>query len=203
MLSLQQQHARATADGDVDKIEKLIAQYHDHQQAVNQLNGNINNAHQQLSNKPVRKSVEKVTQQKTPAEQMADKWVAENSWYNDPKYMEKRKLVDKLCADAVAAKYDASSLKFWNYIDSKIEEASTKKQSPRRSPPAVRPVVKGNNVQSISSGKKSVDREILTAVRSALERRGVDKNHPEFDRLQKSYYRTYSMHAKERQSNVN
>lgn len=204
-LTIQQQFERAKMEQDADKVEGLIAKYNDKQQLINQLSNNLNNAQAQLNNKPERKKAAVSTEVDKPkrsaGEQMADKWVSENSWYNDPTHMDKRKIVDDLCAKAVAAKYDPSSLKFWNYIDKEVEALSSKKDTPRRTPPAVRPTIKQGGSQTVSDNKKKIDSEILRASNAALERAGFTKTHPDYERRQKSYYKTYFAHAQKTKVN--
>lgn len=195
MVILQQQYARAQAEQDVDKQSDLIAKHSERQQLIGQLQNNIGNAQHQLSAKPVRavKEVVKVEPPKRSAgEQMADKWAAENPWYNDPARMKDRQLVDDLCKKAMEAKYDPASLKFWNYIDREVEAANSKRDAPRRTPPAARPVANKGGSQSMSTNNRNKpDPDILKAAHLALDRRGIAKGHPEFEKLQKSYYGTF------------
>lgn len=203
VVTLQQQYARAQVEQDADKQADLIAKYNEKQQAINQLQSNIGNAQQQLNNKPVR-AVKEPAKAEAPkrsaGELMADKWAAENPWYNDPAHKAKRDLVNELCAKAVEAKYDPSSLKFWNYIDKEVEAQSSKKDTPRRAQPAVRPVAnKGGSVSSTNKNKP--DAEILRAAHKALERRGISKADPRFETLQKSYYGTFKREIEKAKNN--
>lgn len=200
VLAIQQAHARATADGDTDKVVELIAKYDEKQRSINQIQSNINNAQHQLANKPQRKVKEPVIEAKKQPEKnaamvMADRWTEENPWYNDPTHKEKRQLVDKLVKEAISDKYNPATLKFWAYIDRKVEEDTKKKETPRRTPPAVRPVINQVGNQPVSNNKKRADAEILLAADKALERRGIGKTHPDFIKYRKSYYKTYSTHA--------
>ena len=202
MLVIQQQYERAKLEQDGDKVEALIAKYSEKQTAVNQLNGNLNNAQQQLNNKPVRKAAEVTPEKKrTAGELMADKWAAENSWYNDPAHMAKRKIVDETCKKAIEAKYDPGTLKFWQYVDKEVEAATNKKDAPRRTPPAFRPVSSNQTGTQTMSGKKKADAEILTAAHRMLERRGISKSDPRFDKLQKSYYATVKREVEKAKQN--
>lgn len=201
---LQVEFEKAKINQDTDEIAKIYRLYQEKQDILNQINSNLTEGQRKLDDRPVRKIAEVKQEEKpkkTAGELMAEKWASENPWYGDPTHKVKRDLVDKLCADAIAAKYDPSSLKFWNYIDRNVE-ASEKKESERRTRPAMRPVSNQGGTQSVSNNKKKADPEILRAAHAALSRRNITKGHPDFEEKEKSYYATFSREInKSRESN--
>lgn len=163
--ALYVEYERAKSESEWDKAQLIATQYNEKNSLVNQLNGNIQNAKQQLANKTIRKSedlapTKEETPKRTSAQLMADKWALENSWFNDPAHNDKRKIVEATIEEAIKSKYDASSLAFWRHVDNKVAEFEAKKTTPRRSPPAIRPSGVKSGVQKVVD-KKNADAEAL------------------------------------------
>ncbi len=206
IVVLQQQYARAQTEGDADKQSDLIAKYNEKQQALNQLNNNINNAQQQLANKPVRKVAEvkvDAKPERTNAEKMADSWVGENSWYHDPAYMDKKVKADEIVRKQIAAGYDASRLSFWSNLNKELEGDDSKKTQ-RRAAPAVRPVGNNNNVGNRVTNSKKADAKVLEETNKFLEMRGVSAQsigQKKFEEMRKRAYISIRNQLKNEASN--
>ncbi len=193
----------AKANGDIEKIKSLTRAIGDKDDLIEAAQNDISQWQPLLNNRSTPKSESKPAAKAEQWQVLAEQWAKENSWVEDPKFKDKKdkavELYNKLRADG----YDHNKISFWTHINGKLEEFDKPKEEvKRRTPPAVRTVIKQGGSPTMSDNKKKADREILTAVHRSLERRGVGKNDPQFDKLQKSYYATFKREIdKSRESN--
>ena len=192
----------ARINGDTDAAKKLTHSINEKEGLIGEITGQITK-YSPLNVKPEKGAVTtKATTPKVEAEnpilKMARDWESENTWYNNPKYAEKREYIEAL-AKKRAATYDASKLSFWSYIDREVEayDSRGKKESaPRRTPPAVRPI-SNNGVSKQVTSKTKADEAIKKETYAMLERRGIDKSHVDYKKIRNSYYRTAEKFAAE------
>ncbi len=194
--------AEATANGDVEAIKKLTRSIGEKDDLIENAQNDISQWQPLLNNRVTPRISQ---QQEAKPEQwrvFADQWKSENAWVDDPKFKDKKDKALGLYNKLVADGYDHNKLSFWTHINNELKEFDKPKdESKRRTPPAVRPVSSQGALQAVSN-KKKADSEILTAVHRALERRGISKSSPDFDKLQKSYYGTFKREIeKSRQTN--
>lgn len=192
----------ARINGDAEKAKTLTKQINDKKSLIGDINGQITK-YSPLLVKPEKgavptKSTETKREVENPILKMARDWESENSWYNNPKYADKREYIEAL-AKKRAATYDASKIGFWSYIDREAEAYDNKdKKEPekRRTPPAVRPV-SSSGVSKQMTSKTKVDEAIKKETYAMLERHGIDKNNPQYAEKRKSYYQTIKSFKKD------
>lgn len=203
LRNLQVDFEEAKANQDIDKIKALTRAIGEKTDLIEAAQNDISQWQPLLNNRTTPKAEVKATPKPEQWQVLAEQWAKENSWVEDPKFKDKKdkavELYNKLRADG----YDHSKLSFWTHINSELKEFDKPKEEvKRRTPPAVRPAIKQGGASTMSESKKKADREILIAVHRALDRRGVSKNSPDFEKLQKSYYGTFKREIdKSRESN--
>lgn len=197
LTDLHKQLEIARAEQDGQKAADLTGKISDKANAYQDLNNRLSNAQYQLNNlAPVAKEepAKKVESAKAdpfaPAKERANKWAAVNSWYEDPKFSDKRDKADSLYKELVDKKYDPSKEIFWNHIDQRLADFE-KEPEVRRSAPPVRPIVNGNLGANKMSQKKKPDAEVLSHLKKFMELRGVNEQNTKPDRLKQMKQEAY------------
>lgn len=200
MANLRSAYDIAKIEQDTTKMQSISAEYNKKNNQLENLKTHINAANSELSKPaPEPKKVvesEKKTPELTETQRMAAKWVKENPWFEDPEHLKKREVADTAYKKAVADGYDPTSIKFWKFIDSQVEKAST--TTTRRTAPAVRPVNSNGVPNKMANNGNKADPTILKAAVKLLNMRGIDtsdRTDPEVKRLLKSYYRTAKLNS--------
>lgn len=196
LTKLHQNLESAKIDGDKERVEDLIAKISAQSKSIHKLQGEITNANYQLNQRtaraPENKPVERKESAPTEAQKFASQWAKENGWYNDPEYVEKKRMADDIYQSAVREGYNPGTLKFWTYLDKKLNEAP----SQRRTPPAVRPIGGNNNRMD---KKAKADKEILDYTNKIMELRGASAavlGDEEYKRKKLAVYRSVERQLK-------
>lgn len=194
MANLRSAYDIAKIEQDTAKMTQISGEYNKKNNQLENLKTHIAAANGEL-NKPAPEpkkvpEVVKKTPEVTEEQRMAAIWVKDNPWFDDPMHAAKKKIADTAFAQAKKDGYDPASMKFWRFVDSEVEKATT---TARRTAPAVRPVnTSGAPSKMANNGNKANPAFLKEAVK-ILNMRGIDttdRSDPEVKRLLKSAYRT-------------
>lgn len=183
----------ARINGDADKAKLLAKSINEKKGLISHIDGEINK-YSPLLVKPVREassiSTREAPAKQSKAETLADQWNRENSWYDDPRFSDKRKKAESLLKQLVADGYDPSTIAFWSHIDSELKSSGKKEpEKQRRTPPAVPPINRSGGTKQLTN-KNKADEAAKKEAYAMLARRGIEKTDANYAKIRMSYYNT-------------